>query len=127
MKEFVATVSQTASAMGAEESELWTLLNQCDIRPSEEGLTREQLRQLQQVLEERQEESRLRAQSKLEQTVQRYTLLIDTCADDRLAAIARRILMEDGRFEEVLEAKVGCTVFCHAGPGALGIVFLRKV
>ena len=57
----------------------------------------------------------------------RRALLIDTCADDRLAAIARRILMEDGRFEEVLEAKVGCTVFCHAGPGALGIVFLRKV
>lgn len=79
MKEFIATVLQTASAMGAEESELWTLLNQCDIHPSEEGLTWEQLRQLQQVLEERQEESRLRAQSKLEQTVQRYTLLIDTC------------------------------------------------
>lgn len=91
MKEFVATVSQTASAMGAEESELWTLLNQCDIRPSEEGLTREQLRQLQQVLEERQEESRLRAQSKLEQTVQRYTLLIDTCA---LLHEQFRLLME---------------------------------
>ena len=56
----------------------------------------------------------------------RRVFLIDTCADDRLAAIARDILREDGRFGEILEAKAGCTIFCHAGPDALGLIFLKK-
>ena len=56
----------------------------------------------------------------------RRAFLIDTCADDRLASIAREILREDDRFEQVLEAKAGCTIFCHAGPDALGVIFLRK-
>ena len=53
-------------------------------------------------------------------------LLVDTCQDDRLASIARQILQEDGRFGQVVEAKAGCTIFCHSGPGTLGVVFLRK-
>lgn len=52
--------------------------------------------------------------------------LIDTCPDDELAAIARDILREDGRFGEILEAKAGCTIFSHCGPGTLGLVLLRK-
>jgi DegV family protein with EDD domain len=56
----------------------------------------------------------------------RRAFLIDTCADDRLASIARDILREDGRFGEVLEAKAGCTIFCHAGPDALGIILQKK-
>ena len=31
-----------------------------------------------------------------------------------------------GPFENVLDAKAGCTVSCHCGPGTLGIVCLRK-
>lgn len=52
--------------------------------------------------------------------------LVDTCPEDGLADIARRILREDGRFGEILEAKAGCTIFCHCGPNTLGLVFLRK-
>ena len=52
--------------------------------------------------------------------------LVDTCEDDHLAAIARDILKEDGHFGQVLEAKAGCTIFCHCGPGTLGLIFLRK-
>ena len=36
------------------------------------------------------------------------------------------ILRQDGRFDEIFEAKAGCTIFCHCGPGTLGVVFLRK-
>jgi DegV family protein with EDD domain len=56
----------------------------------------------------------------------RRVILVDTCQDDRLAAIGREYLQEDGRFAEVLEAKAGCTIFSHSGPGTLGIVFLRN-
>ena len=52
--------------------------------------------------------------------------MVDTCEDDHLASIARAILRADGRFGEILEAKAGCTIFCHCGPGTLGLVFLRK-
>ncbi|WP_455581905.1 DegV family protein [Dysosmobacter sp.] len=52
--------------------------------------------------------------------------LVDTCADGRLTAVARDILLEDGRFETLVEAKAGCTIFCHCGPDTLGLVFLRK-
>ena len=52
--------------------------------------------------------------------------LVDTCPDDHLASIAREILRQDGRFDEIIEAKAGCTIFCHCGPGTLGVVFLRK-
>ena len=29
-------------------------------------------------------------------------------------------------FGEVLETRAGCTVFCHCGPGTLGILFIRE-
>lgn len=53
-------------------------------------------------------------------------VLVDSCADDHLAAVARQVLEEDGRFDQVLEAKAGCTIFCHCGPDTLGLVFLRR-
>ena len=56
----------------------------------------------------------------------RRAILVDTCPDDRLAAVARDFLREDGRFEEILETKAGCTIFSHCGPGTLGIVLVRK-
>ena len=53
-------------------------------------------------------------------------ILVDTCPDDHLASIAREILQKDGRFGEVLEAKVGCTIFSHCGPNTLGILLVKK-
>lgn len=52
--------------------------------------------------------------------------LVDTCPGDELAGIAREIIREDGRFGEILEAKAGCTIFCHCGPNTLGLILLRK-
>lgn len=56
----------------------------------------------------------------------RRAFLVDTCPDDHLASIAREVLRQDGRFQEIIEAKAGCTIFCHCGPGTLGVIFLRK-
>jgi len=53
-------------------------------------------------------------------------ILVDTCENDTLAAIARKVIQEEGRFDQVLETKAGCTIFCHCGNNTLGIVFLRK-
>ena len=56
----------------------------------------------------------------------RRAILVDTCQDDALASLVRDMVKECGGFEEVMEAKAGCTIFCHSGPKTLGIVFLRK-
>ena len=53
-------------------------------------------------------------------------IIVDTCEDDSLASIARKCVEEDGRFGEIIEAKAGCTIFSHCGPGTLGILFARK-
>ena len=52
--------------------------------------------------------------------------MVDTCEGGELADIAREILQEDGRFQEIIETKAGCTIFCHSGPGTLGIILLRR-
>ena len=56
----------------------------------------------------------------------RRAFLVDTGPDDHLASIAREILRQDVRFQEIIEAKAGCTIFCHCGPGTLGVIFLRN-
>jgi len=56
----------------------------------------------------------------------RRAFLVDTCQGDELAGVARDILKEDGRFQEIVETKAGCTIFCHCGPGTLGLILLRK-
>ena len=43
----------------------------------------------------------------------RRCILVDTAFSDDLAAIARKVLAEVGGFDEVLETKAGCTIFCH--------------
>ena len=53
-------------------------------------------------------------------------ILVDTCEDDALAGVARKVIQEEGHFGQVLETKAGCTIFCHCGNNTLGIVFLRK-
>lgn len=56
----------------------------------------------------------------------RRAILVDTCQDDHLAAIARELLRRDGRFGEIVETKAGCTIFSHCGPGTLGVLLLRS-
>ena len=53
-------------------------------------------------------------------------MLVDTCRMPGLVELARKALEEDGRFAEIIEAPAGCTIFCHCGPDALGIMFCRK-
>jgi DegV family protein with EDD domain len=50
-----------------------------------------------------------------------YTPVSDTALDLVKASVA-----ELGHFATTLEAKAGCTISCHCGPGTLGIVFVRK-
>ena len=52
--------------------------------------------------------------------------LVDSCRTPGIQETARRVLEECGHFDEIIEAKAGCTVFCHCGPDTLGLVFLRK-
>lgn len=56
----------------------------------------------------------------------RRVFLVDSCRTPGIQETARRVLEETGRFDEIIEAKAGCTVFCHCGPDTLGLVFLRK-
>lgn len=56
----------------------------------------------------------------------RRAILVDTCPDDTLAGIVRDAVKAYGGFEEVIETKAGCTIFCHCGSNTLGVVFLRK-
>lgn len=56
----------------------------------------------------------------------RRCILVDTAFSDDLAAIGRKVLAEVGGFDEVIETKAGCTIFCHCGTNTLGVVFLRK-
>ena len=52
--------------------------------------------------------------------------LVDTCRTPGLREAAKASLEADGRFQEIIESKAGCTIFCHCGPDTLGIIFLRK-
>lgn len=56
----------------------------------------------------------------------RRCILVDTAFSDDLAAIGRKVLAEVGGFDEVIETKAGCTIFCHCGTNTLGVVFLCK-
>lgn len=56
----------------------------------------------------------------------RRVFLVDTCRTPGLREAARRVLEEDGRFQEIVETQAGCTIFCHCGPDTLGLIFLRK-
>lgn len=47
-------------------------------------------------------------------------------AEESAIEAAKQIINKDGRFENVLEARAGCTVACHCGPNTLGIMFMKK-
>ena len=50
-----------------------------------------------------------------------YTPVSDTALD-----LVKSSVAELGHFATTLEAKAGCTISCHCGPGTLGIIFVRK-
>ena len=52
--------------------------------------------------------------------------LVHTCDDPRLVETAEAVLRELNIFDELLHARVGCTVFSHCGPNTLGVMFLRR-
>ena len=53
-------------------------------------------------------------------------ILVDSCRTPGLVDAAREALREFGGFREVVETQAGCTIFCHCGPDALGVMFCRK-
>ena len=52
--------------------------------------------------------------------------LVDTFNDPTVVEIARKALVEYADFQEIIDCKAGCTIFCHCGPDTLGIMFARK-
>lgn len=86
------TVSQTAAAMGIEDSQLNAILAANGILPQDGGLTLEQIQRLQQI-QEQQRMAALRSQNALERAVQKHTLLIDTCAllHEQFPLLAKRL------------------------------------
>ena len=109
----------TATALGASLLKLHPCL---DVVDGKLPVTKKYRGAIEKVVEEYVRD-RLRDRTDLDT---RRAFLVDTCEDDHLAAIAREILRQDGRFEEIVEAKAGCTIFCHCGPNTLGVIFLRK-
>lgn len=56
----------------------------------------------------------------------RRVWIVDSAPGSALADAARAVLQADGRFDEILESKAGCTIFSHCGPNTLGLALLRK-
>lgn len=52
--------------------------------------------------------------------------ITDSGVPENVRETARSAVREFGNFREVIMTKAGCTISCHCGPGALGILFLRK-
>ena len=46
-------------------------------------------------------------------------------SEDSYAAV-KEAVANYSNFDEVIESEAGCTVSCHCGPGALGVLFMRK-
>ena len=109
----------TATALGASLLKLHPCL---DVVDGKLPVTKKYRGSIEKVVEEYVRD-RLRDHTDLDT---RRAFLVDTCPDDHLASIAREVLRQDGRFQEIIEAKAGCTIFCHCGPGTLGVIFLRK-
>ena len=45
---------------------------------------------------------------------------------DEIISDVRRIIDENGPFQEIYDTTAGCTISNHCGPGTLGILFYRK-
>ncbi len=46
--------------------------------------------------------------------------------DPEIIAAVRAVISECAQFETICECTAGCTISCHCGPGALGLMFVKK-
>lgn len=53
-------------------------------------------------------------------------IVVHPAAQAQAVAAAQRVLEQDGRFEQILVARAGCTVACHCGPNTIGVMFFRN-
>ena len=74
------TIRQAAEAMGVQEIALQELLDQSGILAINNNLTLDQIQELMEVLQRQNDEAARRSQKTLEQLVDRYAVLIDTCS-----------------------------------------------
>lgn len=56
----------------------------------------------------------------------RRVFLHSTCFSPNLLEVAREVLREEHRFDEVLESRAGCSIFAHCGPDTMSLAFFRK-
>ena len=96
------SISQASKAMGLDTETMNTLLTRCGVCPQNGMLDPAEVETLLRFLEERQEQSRLRAQENLERLAARYTILIDTCSllNPQFPALMSRLvplLQENGK------------------------------
>lgn len=57
----------------------------------------------------------------------RNTLFVThTPVSDECLAAVQNAVNEYANFENIYWTEAGCTVFCHCGPGTLGVLFVRK-
>lgn len=75
-----------------------------------------------------------------ERVIEQYTAdrLQDYCGTNGTAIVAHpaapaeavaaacRVLEQDGRFEQIIVARAGCTVACHCGPNTVGVMFFKN-
>lgn len=53
-------------------------------------------------------------------------IVVHPAAQAEAVAAACRVLEQDGRFEQIIVARAGCTVACHCGPNTVGVMFFKN-
>lgn len=56
----------------------------------------------------------------------RRAIVVHSCQDDEIVKRSIELVKSLYPFDEVLEAKAGCTISSHCGPDCLGIAFMKK-
>ena len=53
-------------------------------------------------------------------------IVVHPAAQAEAVAAACRVLEQDGRFEQIIVARAGCTVACHCGANTVGVMFFKN-
>ena len=53
-------------------------------------------------------------------------IVVHPAAQAEAVVAACRVLEQDGRFEQIIVARAGCTVACHCGPNTVGVMFFKN-
>lgn len=56
----------------------------------------------------------------------RLMLVYTAGMPEEILTAVREAIGEYGKFETILESTAGCTISCHCGPGAFGLMFMKK-